>query len=122
MVGDLSGNAAVSIQVKTDNWARREYKRKPQNNHWEWYVNPKVLTLVGDSIFYAFVDLKWYPTLPKQPDVFILPSKEVASRFQEGWKMYRFWLMDDEKDKWFEAWHLITERLDGEQSSRPVPK
>jgi len=115
MVGDLSGNAAVSIQVKTDNWARREYKRKPQNNHWEWYVNPKVLTLVGESIFYAFVDLKWNPAQPLQPDVFILPSKEVAGRFTAGWKMYRFWLMDNEKEKWFEAWHLITDRLHGEQ-------
>jgi len=36
MVGDLQGRSAVSIQVKTSDWAWRGFKRKTENNHWEW--------------------------------------------------------------------------------------
>lgn len=58
MVGDLTGSATVSIQVKTSNGAWRAFKKKPENNHWEWDVGKKGVHLRGESIFHAFVDLR----------------------------------------------------------------
>ena len=109
MVGDIGGNEVVAIQVKTSSTAWREYKKTAQNNHWEWPVSPKVTTLAGNSLFYAFVDLK---SGSGMPDVFIVPSADVAKRFKAGnWTMETMWLMANEKDKYLEAWELISERL-----------
>lgn len=47
LVGDLAGQAAVSIQVKTSSGARREYARAVQNSHWEWDVGQKAQGLRG---------------------------------------------------------------------------
>jgi hypothetical protein len=47
LVGDLSGEAAISIQVKTSSGARR-------SNRWEWDVGRKGLTLRGNSILGFF--------------------------------------------------------------------
>ncbi len=113
MVGDLQGRSAVSIQVKTSNWAWRSYKRKTENNHWEWDVGAKALKLRGDSIFYAFVDLKWSDGEPPLPDVFIVPSATVADFLGSDWSRYMFWIMDGEKLKYLERWNRITKRLDG---------
>ena len=111
MVGDIGGNKVVSVQVKTSSSAWREYKKKPENNHWEWPVGPKVTTLAGDSLFYAFVDLK---SGDGMPDVFIVPSADIAQRFTAGdWKMETVWLMPAEKSEYFEAWYLIEARLNG---------
>ena len=111
MVGDLEGQSAISIQVKTSNWAERVYKRKTENNHWEWDVGKKALTLRGDSIFYAFVDLKWSDEEPSHPDVFIVPSATVAAFLGPDWSRYIFWIMADQKEDYFEKWELITEKL-----------
>ena len=72
MVGDLSSRATVSVQVKTSSYARREYRRRPRNNHWEWDVGIRAQRLRGPSIFYAFVDLGVEDHAP--PDTFIVPS------------------------------------------------
>ena len=113
MVGDLSGSAAVSIQVKTSNWAWRQFKRKPDNNHWEWDVGKKGMFLRGDAIFYAFVDLKWDGEKPCRPDVFIVPSKVIADAFGPNWSRYMFWIKEAEASKYRERWDLISGRLSG---------
>jgi len=113
MVGNLTGEETVSVQVKTSSGARREYKRKPENNHWEWPVGKRAMDLQGKSIFYAFVDLKWDDDNTTMPDVFIVPSKIVAETFNDPtWSMYVFWIMDKDKEQYFERWELITKRLD----------
>jgi hypothetical protein len=111
LVGDIKGNAAVSLQVKTSNWARREYKRKPENNHWEWDVGRKALDLKGDLIFYAFVDLKWDPKNPSLPDVFIVPSQVVADQMKPEDTRFMFWLMESEKDQYHRCWDILRKRL-----------
>jgi hypothetical protein len=111
MVGDLSGRSAISVQVKTSNWASRPKKRKPENSHSEWDVGRKALALRGESIFYAFVDLKWDWSKPSTPDVFIVPSTVVADFLGPDWSRYMFWIRETDRAKWFEAWHLITDRL-----------
>lgn len=111
LVGSLSGNNAVSIQVKTSNWAYRLLKTKPEKNHWEWDVGKKALTLKGESIIYTFVDLKWNDEKPVKPDVFIVPSKIVADFLGKDWSRYMFWIMEYEKEKYFESWRTITDKL-----------
>lgn len=111
MVGDVSGNAAISVQVKTSNGAWRSFKKTPLSNHWEWHVGTKAGTLAGPSIFYAFVDLKWEKGAV-MPDTFIVPSKDVAAAFAgTKYKMNMFWIKEADKTEYFEAWNLITERL-----------
>lgn len=115
MVGGLSGDKALSIQVKTSNHARREYKRDKNRhkNHWEWDVGAKGKKLKGDSIFYAFVNLKGTPSAVcnPHPEVFIVPSKDVAVFLNRPMSRYMFWIKDVDKNKYLEAWHLITEKL-----------
>jgi len=109
MVGDINGQAAVSIQAKTSSGARRQYKRNLKNNHWEWDVGAKALTLRGDSIFYVFVDLKW--DTAQIPDVFIVPSKIVAEWVKPHFSRFMFWIMESEADKYRERWEFIGNKL-----------
>jgi len=51
LVGDLKGQSAISIQVKTSNLAWRSYKRKPERSHWEWDVGKKALHIKGIPFF-----------------------------------------------------------------------
>jgi len=111
LVGDLSGENAVSIQVKTSNWAYRFFKTKPKRNHWEWDVGKKALTLKGESIIYTFVDLKWDDHKIVKPDVFVVPSNVVANFLGKDWSRYMFWIMENERDKYLEAWTTITAKL-----------
>ena len=82
----------------------------PKDNCWYWRVNPKAKDLAGKSVFYAFVDLK---EGKEQPDVFIVPADFVGKHlntYPKGSpKPTSFWfdIMEEDKDKWHEAWHLI---------------
>lgn len=120
MVGDIGGNGSISIQVKTSSSARRVFKRdkNKDKNRWEWDVGCKGKTLKGASIFYAFVNLKGTPSSIRNPhpEVFIVPSADVASYLERPMSRYMFWIKDKDKERYLEAWHLITERLLG-----PVP-
>jgi hypothetical protein len=110
LVGDPLGQNAMSLQVKTSNWAWRSYKRKPERNHWEWFVGPKAKDLRSESIYYAFVDLKGGGLAV--PDVFVIPSSLVADTFAgTSYAANVFWLMAGNKDKYLEAWQPILNRL-----------
>lgn len=109
MVGDLSGHAAVSIQVKTSRWAYRRFVKSPEKNHWEWDVSHKARLVRSESIFYAFVDLKWGTS--EQPDVFIVHSRFVADVIQPEWKKPMYWVMESSAEHHKERWDYITDRL-----------
>lgn len=115
MVGDLSGSNTISIQVKTSNGAKRNYKRdkNKHKNHWEWDVGAKGKKLSGASIFYAFVNLKGTPSKDKNPhpEVFIVPSSDVSKYLDRPMSRYMFWIKETDKEKYHEAWHLITSKL-----------
>jgi len=113
MVGDPRGSATISIQVKTSNGAWRAFKKKPENNHWEWDVGKKGLDLHSENIFYAFVDLRWVADKPACPDVFIVPSSAVADSLEPNSSRYMFWIMENEASKYRERWDLITGKLSG---------
>ncbi|WP_157782544.1 hypothetical protein, partial [Stutzerimonas stutzeri] len=84
-------------------------------DRWEWDVGSKGKKLKGESIFYAFVNLKGTPSdiQKSHPEVFIVPSAEVASYLDRPMSRYMFWIKDKDKDRYLEAWHLITDRLLG---------
>ena len=112
MVGDLHGNAAVSIQVKTSSGAWRWRKRNPENSLWEWDVGKKAMDIRGKSILYTFVDLKWDDELPPLPDVFVVPSHVVADFLRPDFSRFMFWIYEGDKSKYFERWDLITQLLE----------
>ena len=110
MVGDLSGRGAVSIQVKTSNWAARS-RKKDGKNWWEWDVGRKALELRGDSIFYAFVDLRWDSSVTTGPEVYVVPSEVVANFVKPDWSRFMFWFYEEEQAKYHDRWDLIEQRL-----------
>lgn len=108
MLSNSTGDG-VAIQVKTSNGARREYKRKSDNNRWEFDVGKKAETLGGPRLFYAFVDIKWDVDFP---DVFVVPSADVRKAFAgTSYPRNIFWIMDGMKDQYFERWDLIADCL-----------
>ena len=99
----------VAIQVKTSQGARREFKKKPQNNRWEFDVGHKARSLGGERLLYAFVDFDWGRSAPK---VFIVPSADVKSKFAgTTYARNLFWLLDDMKEKYLERWDYIESLL-----------
>jgi hypothetical protein len=109
IVGDLSGHAAMSIQVKTSSRARRKYVTKPEKNHWEWDVGRKALTLRGDRIFYVFVDLRGNPDV--MPDIFVVPSIVVAEAMKPSYSRFMFWIRESEVDRYRGRWDSIALEL-----------
>jgi hypothetical protein len=110
MVGDLSGKGAISIQVKTSNWAARS-RKKDGKKWWEWDVGRKALELRGDSIFYSFVDLRWDPSVTTGPEVYIVPSAVVANFVKPDWSRFMFWIYEEEQAKCHDRWDLIQMEL-----------
>lgn len=108
MISNATGEG-VAIQVKTSRGARRGFKKKPQNNRWEFDVGPKAKTLGGERLFYAFVDLKWERSVP---DVFIVPSLYVRKQFiNTSYRRNMYWIGDGEKHEWLGRWDRITDLL-----------
>ena len=109
MVGDVSGNASVSIQVKTSNNACRVYKKHPENNKWLWEVGEKARTLKGENIIYAFVDLKGNPE--ENPDVYLVPSNIVAFHTADQVSRIMFGICEKDGNQIRNDWTLITNKL-----------
>ncbi len=112
MVGDLSGHAALSFQVKTSSFAWRSYKRSNEKDRWEFDVGVKAGKLSGPSIYYAFVDLKGSEDGQVQPDVFVVPSEHVARVFANTtWSRNMFWIMANQRETYLEAWGPVLAAL-----------
>lgn len=73
---NVKGTKAAAIQVKT---------RRPIGSV-GWTMKERHESLVGERMFYCFVDLKDDPKDP--PDVYIIPSKVVASVIKETHKIW----------------------------------
>ena len=119
MVGTADGKKTVTIQVKTANQAFFSYKKKPEDNYWDWRVSSKARELRGESVFYAFVNLNQgegesSKSMPR-PEVFIVPADDVAKNLntypETNPTSFWFDIMAKDKDRWHEAWRLIEERL-----------
>ncbi|MBI4817734.1 MAG: hypothetical protein HY791_15845 [Deltaproteobacteria bacterium] len=109
VVGDPAGLSSALIQVKTSSYAWRSYKKKPENDRWEWDVGEKARHLSNPSLLYAFVDLRGakqdHPSI--LPDVFIVPSRIVAASLGPGWSRYMFWINKLQKNEFHERWDLL---------------
>ena len=80
MVATPNGKKTVTIQVKTgDSGIFRS--KETRTSGWNWRVSSKAKELCGESVFYAFVDLKGGAGEPsgemEMPDVFIVPADFV---------------------------------------------
>ncbi|MFH1073184.1 MAG: hypothetical protein V1743_07190 [Nanoarchaeota archaeon] len=97
----------ISIQVKTNSGSTRS-----------WILNQKVEAFCDENLFYIFVNLN---DSGKQPDFFIVPSKEVSRYCKEG---HRAWLsapgkkgqkhidttmrkFNDPEEKYLNRWDLL---------------
>ena len=109
MVADITGRTAISIQVKTSNWARRSYVKRPERNCWLWDVGTKAIGFQGDNIFYVFVDLKGGNGAT--PDAFVVPSVSVADYVKEEHTRKMFPLSEEDGNKMCNNWEPIKDRL-----------
>src|SRR5207249_4589445 len=110
-------------------------------SYWYWEIGAKERELRGESVFYAFVDLKLGkgepPTPMPTPDVFVVPADVVATMRNDAFpkltkderttwvgvwgeppkqQRYFFHIEADEnrkekEKKYWESWHLIEEAL-----------
>lgn len=80
LVSTLTGSKAVSVQVKTTDWAVRTRGRgeSKRPHHCEWDIGWSSANLVHSDLFFALVDLKSFSELP---DVYVLPSSEIHKYF-----------------------------------------
>lgn len=74
---NILGTKAAAIQVKT---------RRPLGIDAGWMMKEKHELLVGERMFYCFVDLKDEKT--HSPDVYVLPSKVVAAVLKATYKIW----------------------------------
>ena len=132
MVGTADGRKTVTIQVKT--MIDASFKKGGRVVGWNWRVGRKALELCGESVFYAFVDLRGCSGEPsaamRRPDVYVVPADVVRcnlATFPHGSSEPKdVWIniienKDDiteelrglwaENGKWHEAWHFIADRL-----------
>ncbi|MDP2899112.1 MAG: restriction endonuclease [bacterium] len=111
LVANRSGTKTISIQVKTSNWARREYKKKKENNHYEWPIPWGCDQIDNENYWYAFVDLRSWPDGEDFPEVFFVPSSTVASQVryekENKWSRSFFEIREGEVQKYREERGLI---------------
>ena len=83
LVGLSDGEATASVQVKTSWRALRRRGRgaNRQPHHYEWHLGVRSASLNRRGLFFAFVDYKG--SLDVLPDVFIVPSDVIYSRFEK---------------------------------------
>ncbi len=115
LAANRSGRKTISVQIKTSNWARRQYKKKKENDHYEWPIPWDCDERVDEHYWYAFVDLRWWPDGGEFPEVFVVPSSEVARQVQyakeQKWSRCFFELREEGAHKYREQWSLIQQAL-----------
>lgn len=112
LVANSDGTRTIAIQVKTSTSAWYQYARDTEKpNYWIWDVNNRATTLRADRLFYAFVDLRNGSDEKKEPEVFIVPSNDVADLVKEDHTKYMFWIYEEDVHKYREMWDLITSLL-----------
>jgi len=80
LIATADGSRTAILQVKTSSSALRG--RNPTNTFWEWPVGWGAADLEADRLWYAFVDLRSWPDEKDYPEVYLVPSGEVAAQIQ----------------------------------------
>ena len=120
LVSSLDGSATVSLQVKTTMWGVRWRGRGEdrKKHHFEWEIGWKSARLNTPNLFFALVDLKAFEELP---DVFVVPSKVIATYFRAGpenWPRARYHESIENLEQYRNNWKAIRKRL-AEQRRAP---
>lgn len=114
LVSNLSGSKAVSLQVKTTEWALRTRGRGSQKrpHHYEWEIGWSSARLNHADLFFALVDLKEFEELP---DVFFVPSAHLFKYFEGGdpktWTRARYHPPVEEIEAFKNNWSILTDAL-----------
>ncbi len=114
LVSRADGGASLALQVKTTETAIRTRGRGKNKkfDHYEWDAGYKAAHTARKNLFYAFVDLKGFKTIP---DVFLVPSTFLVKWFKPhgNLKRYRFHpkvqVMEKFKNNWPQLKALLKE-------------
>lgn len=83
LVTTPSGGKTISLQIKT--------ATKPENSHTKygdyltWAVSAKSRAINCESHWYVFVDLKKWPSSQDHPELYFVPSCDVAESLKTEW-------------------------------------
>jgi hypothetical protein len=113
LVSSSDGASSISIQVKTSRWALRMRGRgvTKKAHHYEWDIGWNCARLDRGDLVFALVDLKDFDGLP---DVFLIPSKVIATYFAagpEGWPRARYHPLVGEIKKFKNDWNMLSKCL-----------
>jgi len=114
LVSRADGAASVALQVKTTAWAMRTRGRGSNKapHHYEWDAGFKAAHTSRPNLFYAFVDMKNFTTVP---DVFVVPSDFLVKWFKPHGqpKRYRFHPLVQEMEpfKNKNGWEILRKQL-----------
>lgn len=80
LASSLDGSQTVAIQTKTAWHALRTRGRgeAKRPDHYEFNLGAKLARLSREDLFFAFVDMKQENGEDAAPDVYIIPSEDVA--------------------------------------------
>jgi len=103
IIAKPDGSLALSIQVKTSQWALRPNRYGKELC--EWDVSAAAVNRFSDNLWYTFVDLQKSATSAWNPRVFLVPSLWVAKFVKDDWSRKMYMLP-------VEAWSQCLERWD----------
>jgi hypothetical protein len=108
LVANSGTGKSITIQTKTGWKAMYGSAVEPW---WKWPTS-RSRQQPRETFFYAFVDLKNDPS--QMPDVFIVPSVEVAPPLLQEFPVGSWFVIEDEEDarKYRDRWDLISAALD----------
>jgi hypothetical protein len=96
IVTDQTCNHSVAVQVKTGTNPFNPVKSKPEESYFAWHTGAKAIERTSPSLWYAYGALNGWPQSEQMPEVFFVPSAEVArvvySEQQAGHKRFFFWI------------------------------
>ncbi|WP_321389188.1 hypothetical protein [uncultured Desulfuromusa sp.] len=83
LVTNFDCNKTISIQVKTATKALNRHGK--YGEYLTWSVSTKSKLISETSHWYAFVDLMGWPTESNSPDIYFVPSIDVAKILKTDW-------------------------------------
>lgn len=83
LVTTPSGGKTISLQIKTA--TQPENKHKKYGNYLTWAVSAKSRAISCGSHWYVFVDLKKWPSSQDSPELYFVPSCDVAESLNTEW-------------------------------------
>lgn len=83
LVTTPSGGKTISLQIKTA--TQPENKHKKYGDYLTWAVSAKSRAINCESHWYVFVDLKKWPSNQDPPELYFVPSCDVAESLKTEW-------------------------------------